>query len=265
VNTLLKLASAATQEIWETEILYEDAHLLALNKPPGLLTSPDRHHPERPDLIKLLHTAIAEGRPWARQRNISYLQRAQRLDYETSGVLLLARSRPVLEQLANLFGAGQVREVYMALVQGVPEQDSFEVEAPLASHPARAGLTHIDRRCGKKSKTLFQVVERFHGYALLRCEARISRAHQVRVHLQSSRHPVVGDHFYGGRPLLLSRLKPAYRLKPGQTERPLIATAAVHCQQLELTHPVTGEPLVVQAGWPKDLTVAVKYLRRFAS
>jgi 23S rRNA pseudouridine1911/1915/1917 synthase len=265
VNALIKLGWPATQELWEIAVLFEDAHLLALRKPPCLLTSPDRQHPERPDLMKLLHTAIAEGRSWARQRGLSYLMRAQRLDYETSGGLLLAKSRAVLVQLANLFGAGRVREDYAVLVQGAPEKDAFEVEAPLACHPTRPGLMHIDRKRGKKSKTLFQVAERFRGYALLRCQPQITRIHQIRVHLQSVGLPVVGDRLYGGGPLLLSRLKPGYRLKPGQTERPLMAAAAVHAEQIELPHPVTGQLLTVQSEWPKDFAVAVKYLRRLAS
>ena len=265
MSAFIKLHSPTSEEVWELAIPFEDVHMLALDKPPCLLTSPDRHHPEWPDLMKLLHTAIAEGRSWARQRDLSYLMRAHRLDHETSGVLLLARSRAVLVQLANLFGAGQVREDYAVLVQGAPDQDTFEVEAALAPHPARPGVMHIDRKHGKRSKTLVQVMERFDGYTLLRCQPQIPRLHQIRVHLRSLRLPVVGDRLYGGGPLLLSRLKPGYRLKPGQTERPLIAAAAVHAEQLELPHPVTGQRLVVRAPWPKDFAVAVKYLRRFAT
>jgi 23S rRNA-/tRNA-specific pseudouridylate synthase len=76
--------------------------------------------------------------------------------------------------------------------------------------------------------------------------------------------PVVGDTLYGGRPLLLSQLKRGYRLKEGRTERPLIAAAALHCERLVLTHPITGEALTIAAPWPKDLAVAAKYLRRYA-
>jgi 23S rRNA pseudouridine955/2504/2580 synthase len=75
---------------------------------------------------------------------------------------------------------------------------------------------------------------------------------------------VIGDDIYGGPPLLLSTLKAGYRLKPGQTERPLISDAALHLEQLAITHPVTGAEIQITAPWPKDLTVAVKYLRRQA-
>jgi 23S rRNA pseudouridine1911/1915/1917 synthase len=265
VETLLKLASPATCQFWEVPVLFEDEHVLALNKPPGLLTSPSRHEVDQPSLMKLLHTAVAEGRSWARDSGLSYLMNAHRLDCEASGVLLLARSKPVLIALANLFGSEQVLQNYLALVRGAPPQDAFEVDAPLAPHPVKPGVIHIDRAQGKQSKTGFEVVERFNGYTLLRCHLHTARPHQIRVHLRSVRLPVAGDTTYGGKTLLLSRLKSEYRLKPGQTERPLLAMAALHAERLEMTHPMTGQPLAIAAGWPKDFTVALKYLRRYAS
>jgi 23S rRNA pseudouridine955/2504/2580 synthase len=76
--------------------------------------------------------------------------------------------------------------------------------------------------------------------------------------------PIVGDELYGGKPLWLSRLKPNYRLKPGKEERPLLSRVALHAEQLELKHPVTGESVSITAPWPKDFNVVVKYLRQFA-
>src|SRR5262245_6445456 len=97
VTSTIKLSSRATSEFWEIQVLYEDEHLLALDKPSGLLTSPDRYDPERPNLMKLLHAAIAESKPWAKERSLTYLMNAHRLDFETSGIILLAKSKPVLE------------------------------------------------------------------------------------------------------------------------------------------------------------------------
>src|SRR5689334_10515848 len=119
----LKLSSAG-KEFWEIPLLYEDEHLLAVNKPPLLLSSPDRHDPERPSLMQLLHRGVSQGAPWARQRGISYLSNAHRLDFEVSGAMLLARSKPVLVALANLFGSEKPARTYAALVQGVPDKDS---------------------------------------------------------------------------------------------------------------------------------------------
>jgi 23S rRNA-/tRNA-specific pseudouridylate synthase len=90
------------------------------------------------------------------------------------------------------------------------------------------------------------------------------RTHQIRVHLQNSGLRIAGDALYGGAPLLLSRLKREYRLKPGRVERPLIARVALHAEQLELPHPITGETLAIASPLPKDLHVALKYLRLYA-
>jgi 23S rRNA pseudouridine1911/1915/1917 synthase len=264
VTAVIKLSSPATREFWELPVLFEDGHLLALNKPAGLPTSPDRYDPNRPNLMKLLHGGIAAGKPWARERGLTYLSNAHRLDPETTGVILLAKTKSVLVLLANLFGAEKPLNYYVALVHGTPAGEKFEVDAKVAPHPVKPGLIHVDSKRGKKSKTGFEVLERFDNCVLLKCAPAISRPHQIRVHLAHAGWPIVGDELYGGKKLWLSRLKPNFRLKPGHEERPLISTAALHAEQLILPHPVTGERLTITAPWPKDLTVAVKYLRLFS-
>ena len=265
MSATIKLSSPATREFWEIAVLYEDKHLLALDKPSGLATSPDRYHPDRPSLLKLLHTGIAEAKPWATERNLVYLMNAHRLDEETSGLILLAKSKPVLVDLVNLFGAEKPCKTYLALVHGAPTEASFEVEAKLAPHPAKIGLVHVNPRSGKRARTRFEVVEKFSHVTLLKCSPLTDRTHQIRIHLRYAQLPLVGDQLYGGKPLLLSRLKRVYRLKPKQSERPLLARAALHAHEITLPHPVTGEPLAITAPWPKDFAVALKYLRKYAA
>jgi RluA family pseudouridine synthase len=260
----IKLSSPATREFWEIPVLFEDDHWFALDKPAGLLASPDRYDPQRPNLMKLLHAAVAAGKPWARERGLDYLMNAHRLDFGTSGVILLAKNKPALVALANLFGSEKPLKKYAALAQGTAAEDKFEVDAKLAPHPLKIGLMRVDAKNGKKSKTRFEVLEKFSGYTLLRCEPLTSRPHQIRAHLRHAGLPVVGDELYGGKKLWLSRLKPDYRLKPGREERPLISRVALHAEELTLTHPVTGQTVTITAPWPKDLKVAVKYLRQFA-
>src|SRR6185436_4535051 len=102
---VIKLSAPATRQFWEIPVLFEDEHLLALNKPSHLLSSADRYDPQRPNLMKLLHAGIERGAPWAKARGMSYLMNTHRLDFETSGVILLAKSKPVLVAVANLFGS----------------------------------------------------------------------------------------------------------------------------------------------------------------
>jgi RluA family pseudouridine synthase len=265
VNASIKLSSPETREFWEIPVLFEDEDLLALSKPARLLTSPDRYDPSRPNLMKLLHSGIAASKPWASERGLSYLANAHRLDFETTGVILLAKTKPVLVHLANLFGSEKPVKTYVALLPGTPPHDQWEVDAPLAPFPGRPGQMRVDPRNGKKSRTAFEVREQFRGYTLVECRPYTGRTHQIRVHLKHWGLPICGDRVYGGRPLLLSELKRDYRLKLGKTERPLISTVALHAEKLALPHPVTGVQLEITAPWPKDLMVAVKSLRRYAA
>ena len=264
MNAPIKVSSPATREFWEIPVLFEDAHVLALDKPSGLLISPDRLAPEQLSLMRLLHEAIATGKPWISQRGLNYVSNAHRLDADTSGVLLLAKSKAVLIALADLFGSRKPRQQHLALVHGSPADDQFQINAKLAAQPDGAGLVRVDSRNGKRSETHITVVERFANQTLLRCELITNHPHQIRAHLLNAGLRVVGDALYGGKPLWLSRLKRDYRLKPGREERPLISRTAVHAEQLSLPHPVTNEQLTITAPWPKDLRVAVKYLREFS-
>jgi RluA family pseudouridine synthase len=260
----IKLSSPETHQFWEIAVLYSDAQLLALEKPAGLPVSPDPEDPGRPSLMPLLHDGIAAGKPWAREHGLTFLNNVQRLDTEISGVLLLARDKPTQLKLADWFGAARPGRRYIALVDGQPQQDGFEIDARLEPHPARPGLVHVDAKHGKAARTQFEIVERFLGFSLLKCEAFVDRRHQVRVHLQHARFPVVGDRAYGGKLLLLSRLKPGYRPRLNQPERPLLSAPALHADQLDLPHPLTGQPLTIRSNWPKPLNVALKYLRRYS-
>src|SRR5262249_14136191 len=114
MSAVIKLSSPATREFWEIPVLFEDDHLLALDKPAGLLTSPEGEDTERPNLMKLLHAGITEAKPWARERGLTYLMNAHRLDFDTSGVALLAKNKPAFIALGNLFGADKPVRKYLA-------------------------------------------------------------------------------------------------------------------------------------------------------
>jgi RluA family pseudouridine synthase len=260
----IKLSSPETGEFWKIPVLYEDEALFALNKPAGLLTSPDRYDPNRPNLMKLLHRDIERGASWTAERGITYLANAHRLDFETSGVLLLAKTKRVLVTLADQFGSNKPSKAYIALVQGTPEQDEFHTDAKLAPHPVTVGLMRIDPKHGKKSRTDFKVLEKFSGFTLLRAIPLTGRTHQIRIHAKHIGLPIVGDSLYRGGKLYLSELKRDYRLKKNAEESPLMGRVALHAEQLRIAHPIRGGDVSIEAPSPKDLEVALKYLRKFA-
>ena len=263
----IKLSSPATREFWEIPVLFEDENLLALDKPARLLTSPDADDLARPSLMKLLHVGIANQKPWAQQRHLDYLNHANSPDFDASGVLLLAKNKAAFITLANSFSSEKARIKYVVLARSEALESQFEVDAKLSPHPVQPGVMCVDPQGGKPAATRFEVLENFtrHGYALLRCEPLIERAHQVRVHASHAGLKIAGDELYGGKPLWLSRLKKDFRLKPGREERPLISRAALHLEELQFPHPVTNETVIINSEWPKDLKVALKYLRQFAA
>lgn len=277
MSAVIKLSSPATREFWEIPVLFEDEHLLALDKPAGLLTSPEADAEaaattvaavvERPNLMKLLHAAIADGKPWVRERNLTYLNNLHRLDGPTSGVLLLAKTKPAFITLADAFGIDKPQRKFLALVHGNLIEASFEVNARIGPHAIKPGLMRVDKDNGKAAQSKITLLENFPlpGYALVKGEAVTDRTHQLRVHLSHVDLPIVADELYGGKKLWLSRLKRDYRLKPGREERPLISRTALHAEELSFPHPLTGETVTVTAPLPKDLKVALKYLRLHAN
>lgn len=260
----VKLSHPPTREFWEIPVLFEDEHLLALDKPAGLLLNPSPAQPDRPALLPLLHTAIAAGKPWAAERKLDFLAAAHRLDAEVGGVLLLAKNKSALTTLTDRFGTEAPGRTFLGLVYGTPRAAEFEVDAKLSPHPEIPERSRLDLKEGKKSRTRFRVVELFDGFALVQCEPVTDRPQQIRLHLRHAGLRVVGDALHGGGPLYLSRLKRDYRLKPGREERPLLYDVALYSEAIALPHPMTGAPLTITAPWPKELKVAVKYLRQYA-
>ena len=147
---VIKLSAPGTAQFWPVPVVYEDSRLLAIDKPARLLTSPDRYDPDRPNLMKLLHAGVERGAEWAASRKLDYLANAHRLDFETTGVLLLAKDKPALIHLANQFGGAKPEKTYVALVPGNPEQDEFEVDLKLMQDPRLTGMMRWSKD-GKKA------------------------------------------------------------------------------------------------------------------
>jgi 23S rRNA pseudouridine1911/1915/1917 synthase len=233
-----------------TEIIHDDDELLVLNKPANLLVLPDRFRHD----IKNLYTILTE--------ELGKVFVVHRIDKETSGVILFAKTAEVHAALNEQFEHRMVEKVYMGIVAGVPQSDAGRIDAPIAENGRDAGVMKVSQRTGKEAVTEYRVLEQFNGYAMVELRPRTGRTHQIRVHLQFIGTPLLSDRTYGdGRPFFLSHIKPGYR-SVGE-EKPLLDRTALHAFAISFDHPRTGERTNLMAELPKDMNSVLRYLRKF--
>ncbi|MBZ0151660.1 MAG: RluA family pseudouridine synthase [Planctomycetes bacterium] len=262
VNDVVQLAVAPEPALAEPtadptawSVRFESASALVIDKPAGLTTVPDRSGVQRG-----LYGGLEALRPGADLRIV------HRLDRDTSGCLLLAKGIDAARHFDAEFRAGRVRKVYVALVQGVPAASQFAIDAWLGPDRSRGGkvvASDGERKGYRPAHTDVSLRQAFAQHALLELRPTTGRSHQLRVHLQSVGLPIAGDRDYGGEPLLLSRLKPGYKLRPGVVERPLAQRMFLHAERLTF-HDVDGREVVVEAPLPEDLAVALRQVQNFA-
>lgn len=232
-------------------VLFKDRDLLVINKPAGLLVLPDGYDPEAMHLKDMLIPEFGE------------LWIVHRLDRQTSGVLLIARTAEAHRALNLQFENRQVTKVYHALVSGVPEWTRQTVELPLRADGDRRHRTVVDRHQGKDASTHFRVLERFGDYALIAVAPRTGRTHQIRVHLAALEHPIVVDDLYGdGQGLYLSQFKRSYNASGHKPERPLLDRLGLHAFSLDFAHPRRKRNMTFQVPYPKDFAAALLQLRK---
>jgi 23S rRNA pseudouridine1911/1915/1917 synthase len=236
-------------------IVYEDEHLLVIDKPAGLVVHPGAGHPRGTLVHALLHhdPAIAdvggEGRPGI----------VHRLDKDTSGLMVVARTSRAYRALVEALRAREVKRVYRALVWGEPAADAGDIEGAIGRDPRNRKRMAVVRRGGKSALTHWRVLER-HGIAsLVELRLESGRTHQIRVHLAHLGLPIVGDPVYGGRGKnQLSRAEPQRRL--ADALKACLSRQALHAAELALTHPVTGRSLRWTSPVPEDLSRALELL-----
>jgi len=178
-------------------ILYEDRAVLVLDKPPGWLLAPDSWQQTNRNLQLALTAGIRAGDFWARSRNLKYLRFVHRLDAETSGVLLLAKSPGAVSIYSALFESRRMEKAYLAVVSGRPEKTEWVCRLRLAPDRANRGRMMVNPRHGKEAETRFRALELRPDSALFLVRPLTGRTHQIRVHLAASGHPVLGDKLYG--------------------------------------------------------------------
>jgi 23S rRNA pseudouridine1911/1915/1917 synthase len=244
--------SAVEPEALPLTVLYEDAHLLAIDKPPGMVVHPAPGTPGGTVVNALLHRAggLADVGDATRPGIV------HRLDKDTSGVLLVARTTAALEAVARQFRARTVEKRYVALVHGTVRGERGTVDLPIGRDRRDRKRMSVRSGRGRAAVTRWAVRERLPGATLLEVRIETGRTHQIRVHLASLGHPVVGDRAYGaGR-----------RTGVGEAGEVLAACPrqALHAARLALAHPDSGAPLVLEAALPADLRAVVEGLRKVA-
>ncbi|MDJ0973721.1 MAG: RluA family pseudouridine synthase [Planctomycetota bacterium] len=239
-------------------VLYEDEHIVAVDKPSGMACHPvgrTRHG----TLVNKLHARYRSDDP--DEDTVPRL--GHRLDRDTSGVVVCVKHRQADASITDLFTSRRVQKTYLAIVEGCPEPGEGMIDAPIGEDP------HADTRLhqgvvegGLPSRSRYAVRSRYARHALVALEPLTGRTHQLRVHMAHIGHPIVADHLYGDvRPLCASHAAPGLA---AHDDAFVLARLALHAHRLALPHPVTGEPLVIESPLPEDMAAAAALLARAA-
>lgn len=178
-------------------ILFEDRTVLAIDKPAGWMLIPFTWQRTNRNLQAAIESSIVAGHFWARSRNLKYLRHAHRLDADTTGILLFAKSAGALDTLGDLFEQRQMEKVYLAVVKGEPKEPAWTCHKAIGPVPGQFGRMRIDAKSGKAAETTFKVLAAAGGRTLLECRPVTGRTHQIRVHLLDAGLGIVGDPLYG--------------------------------------------------------------------
>ncbi|MBV6452686.1 MAG: Ribosomal large subunit pseudouridine synthase A [Anaerolineales bacterium] len=212
------------------KIIFQDQHILILDKPAEIPVLPDGWDKDAPYLVKILEEEFGK------------IFVVHRLDKITSGVMVFARDAESHRALSLQFENHEAEKIYHAIVEGIPKWEEKIVKRPLRVNVGHKHRTVVDDRNGKPSETRFGILGRGQAHSWVEAAPKTGRTHQVRVHAYALGYPLVGDVLYGGK------------------ESKLIARPALHAYALTFTHPITHERLAFKAEYPQDFATALKLL-----
>ena len=231
-------------EPYDIDILYEDKHIIVINKEPGLVVHPAPGHNKGTLVNRLLyHCPELEGIGGKLRPGIVH-----RLDKDTSGTIVVAKNDAAYINLAAQFKSRKIKKLYLALVFGVVKAESGSISLPIGRHPSNRKKMSTLSRKSRSAKTFWKVIERFTGATFLEFDLKTGRTHQIRVHCAAINHPVLGDPIYGG--------KKAAKKFPTSVPRQML-----HAWRLEFAHPVTEEAMTFESPIPPDMKKLIETLR----
>lgn len=245
------------------DVLYEDEHLIAINKPSGMVVHPAKGH-----WSGTLTSALAfRFKELSDVGGVTRPGIVHRLDRDTSGVICIAKTNALHLKLAALFESRDIRKEYVAICVGSINMDRDRIYAPIGQHPYQRDkmAIRVDHETSKEAETFFEVEERFTGYTLVRVFPKTGRTHQIRVHMGHIGHPVLCDRLYAGH----ARVTRGQLLRKQALGLPLVAEdeqlvlerQALHAARIAFKHPLTGQELDLQAPLASDISLALNTLR----
>ncbi len=230
-------------------VIFENDDFVAINKPAGLLTIPDRTQSERS-----LKDILLE--------KYGSIYTVHRLDKDTSGLVLFAKNETAHKFFSGLFEERKIEKYYLGIVHGCPANTSGIIDAPIAEHTVHKGLMTVHKN-GKPSSTGYEVMDASRHYSLVSFQLHTGRTHQIRVHAKNIGHPLACDELYGdGKPVLLSSIKKKFKLsKHDEEERPMIDRLALHSYRLIFTD-ASGTRMEITAEMPKEFRALMAQLKK---
>jgi 23S rRNA pseudouridine955/2504/2580 synthase/23S rRNA pseudouridine1911/1915/1917 synthase len=232
------------------EIIAQTAHWVAVSKPSGMLTLPDRHLAEATSL-----------RGWMLHK-FGQVFTVHRIDKDTSGLIIFALDEQTHQHLSQAFENREVNKIYHAIVHGTPVASEGTIDAPIAEHATKNGTMIVHQR-GKHAISHYKILESFGKFSLLEFNIETGRSHQIRVHARHIGHPVVCDPIYSdGSPVRLSDFKRSVKLgKYEESERPLFSRLGLHAFQLSFREE-SGQLAELEAPYYKDMKALLSQLRK---
>lgn len=256
-----------TPENIPLDIVYEDDFVLAVNKPVGIIVHPASRTQRGTIANGLAYycTSLAKTDDPFRPGIV------HRLDKNTSGILIVAKTDEAHWRLALQFERRTVQKIYLAVVHGNPEFDEDLIDVPIGQHPTvhdryvATGLAErlggkFEKKLSKEAVTRYRVAERFSGYSFVELYPKTGRTHQLRIHMSHIRHPIVGDPFYGGRHVSVRQVTG----RPEDPEEPQFTRQMLHAWKLTVTHPIHQQPLTLEAPLAADMAELLELLRTHA-
>lgn len=236
----------------EDILVKEEEEYIIINKPVGVLSIPDRFDPNRLNIFGYLKRIYPE------------IYSVHRLDKETSGILIYARTKEMHKYLSKEFEDRNVDKYYLALVNGIITDDSGLIDKKIDKDKFRPGRMIISNG-GKESKTEYRVVERFNQVTLVEAKLLTGRTHQIRVHFQALGHPLLIDPDYGGKEAFyISSLKGRkFNLSKYLEEKPVMSRVTLHAWRLSFLLPQSGEVKTYEVEPPKDFRALVHQMRKW--